>query len=134
MPNIGGKSNGGFKPSSKNKGAARKAALSQSLGQRGMKPSRNKHGFQEDDMPLNPDIEAEDEEQEVSTPSLPKAEPFSDGIVARQFRGLVIVPRVGGEECSVLSDFLTVFSRTAPFIGSINQKASYMKKQGGRLL
>lgn len=145
MPNVGGRAGGGFKPSSRpkgggfkppsGKGAARKDTLTRSLNQRGQRPLRSRQGFQDEDMPLSPDDEIEVEEEQVASgQSLAPVEPFSDGIVARQFRGLVIVPRVGGEECSVLADFLTVYSRTTPFIGSINQKTSYMKKQGGRLL
>lgn len=134
MPTFGKKSGGGFKPSSKNKGPARKAALNQSLGQRGARPSRRKQGYDDEDMPLTPDVAAEAEEETEHFAESLKAEPFEDGLVSRQFRGLAIVPRVGGEECSILADFLLHFSRTGPFIGAISQKTSYMKKQGGRLL
>lgn len=135
MPNVGRKPGGGFKPSSKNKGASRKVAINQSLSQRGTRPSRRKQGFDDDDLPLSPDeAVVEEETGEGRRLEQSVAEPFSDGLVSRQFKGLAIVPRVGGEECSLLADFLSVFARTEPFIGAISQKASYMKKQGGRLL
>ncbi len=134
MPTIGKKSGGGFKPSV-NKGRARKQTMNASLSRRGAKPSRNRQGYEDEDAVLSPDVDFQDNVVETGTEhEVHQAEPFSDGLVSAKLRGLTVIPRVGGEECSVLGDFLVLFSRTEPFIGAVSTKTSYMKKQGGRLL
>lgn len=74
---------------------------------------------------------------EIAVNSIPEAHkisPFVDGLVSARLNGLVIIPRVGGEEVELLRGFLRHFSTAAPFAGNIVSKTSFMRKKGGRLL
>ena len=133
MPTIKRNSGGGFKPSASGKGRARKDAIGASLNRKGTKPQRGKHGFEDDEV-LDPDVGYEEEVAESTDRTVERAEPFSDGLVSVRLRDVTVIPRIGGEECLVLGEFLKQLSSTEPFIGSISTKTSYMKKQGGRLL
>lgn len=82
----------------------------------------------------DPDEEQEEQSPEVEEVSQSTVLPFSDGIVASCFENLAVVPRVGGGEVELLRGFLEYFATTESYIGSITNKLSFMKKQGGRLL
>lgn len=136
MPSIGKKSNGSSKTMGGSKGAKKGSSLQMGRGKKsqGFKP--RKAPVDVDDTPLSPDEEVVETEVsgQVSTSTVGPAEPFSDGLVSAKLKGLVVVPRVGGEEVTVLHDFLEMYSRTEPYIGTISSKTSFMKKSGGRLL
>lgn len=136
MPNIGKKSGGASKSAGKIKPSKKSPSMKVSLGGKG-KPTKAK-GKQSllDDAPIFPGMDAEEinESEVVSEVRVSPAEPFSDGLVSSKLKGLTVVARVGGQEVSVLHDFLELFAKTDTFIGTISSKTSFMKKTGGRLL
>lgn len=136
MPSIGKKSSGPSKAAGKAVGSKKNAALQLGKGKKsaGFKP--RKKPVEADDAPLSPDEEFTevDAVQSSNTPKVSIAEPFADGLVSPKLKGLVVVPRVGGEEVTALHDFLEMYARTETYIGTISSKTSFMKKSGGRLL
>lgn len=119
MPNIG-KRSGKLKDS---KGKYRKSKNEDKV-------------VKDDDRPLSSSV-APDEDLETKQESgltVATVMPFEDGLVNVGLRGLPTTPRTGGEEISVLHDFLILFSKTETFVGAISSKTSFMKKTGGRLL
>ena len=60
--------------------------------------------------------------------------PFSDGIVASCLNDLIVAPRIESDEVELLREFLIYYASTETFIGTISNKMSFMKKQGGLLL
>lgn len=134
MPNIGKKS-GAAKAAGRNKQGSKSKPMQINFG-RGGKPRKGRGAVDEDDAVLNPGVDyaedmAETGENEVTVEPV---EPFSDGLVSARLRGLVVIPRMGGEDVAALHDFLELFAKTEPFIGAISSKTSFMKKTGGRLL
>lgn len=136
MPSIGKKSSGPSKAAGKPMGSKKNTSLQLGKGKKsaGFKP--RKKPIEADDAPLSPDEEFTETEavQSSNAPKVNTAESFADGLVSPKLKGLVVVPRVGGEEVTVLHDFLEMYARTETYIGTISSKTSFMKKSGGRLL
>lgn len=130
MPNFGKKPGGSAKAAGNSKGR------NMGVSKKNHRPPSMSNMPADDDMPLDSQVAYEDDayEDEGASVSVSVAEPFEDGLVSAGLRNLPIVPRVGGEEVSILHDFLVLFSKTETFIGAISSKTSFMKKTGGRLL
>lgn len=76
----------------------------------------------------------EEENTDTNQNSIEVAAPFSDGIVSAKFQAFPTTSRSADAEVELLKSFLSYFSVTTPFIGTIDSKISFMKKKGGRLL
>ena len=122
------------------KGKKSKSKSSYSKSNKGSKKSRRNVASTEQDQDEEVIIGVtapEEEDEEVDTPQeivIEKVTPFSDGLVANCLSGLIVVPRVGGDEVDLFKGFLYYFAITEPFIGAVSNKLSFMKKKGGLLL
>ena len=88
----------------------------------------------DDDAPIRASDMGRQQQQRPPKPTVPKADPFSDGIVSIRLKDATVVPRVGGDEVTLLREFLQYYTEENVHVTNIMTRNSFMKKAGGRLL